>query len=161
MFKINAVANSSRFCLSMIIFFVSAEMRSDKNARAADGLGVFGSLLHHQLQFHRLLKAAIRQGCLSHIYELVNLPVPFVIPSPGSAGAEPELMQEDEALLHPCWCLALCKCHPGQGDKELCAGAGEVVTAPQEMDGAVMSSKSAPLILMSFIFFFIFATIYR
>lgn len=82
MFKINAVANSSRFCLSLIIFFfVSTEMRADKN-RAGDGLAVPGSLLHHQL-LHRLLKAAIRQDCLSHIYELMNPPVPFVIPSPG------------------------------------------------------------------------------
>lgn len=84
MFKINAVANSSRFCLSLIIFFffVSTEMRADKN-RAGDGLAVSGSLLQHQL-LHRLLKAAIRQDCLSHIYELMNPPVPFVIPSPGS-----------------------------------------------------------------------------
>lgn len=89
MFKINAVANSSHFCLSLIIFFVSIEIRSDKNERAGDGLGVFGSLLHHQLQFPGLLKAAIRQDCLSHIYELMNLPVPFVIPSPGSAETEP------------------------------------------------------------------------
>lgn len=55
--------------------------------------------------------------CSSHIYELLNPPGPFVIPSPGRAESEPHVNAGGMMLCSLPRCLALCHCHPELGTR--------------------------------------------
>lgn len=67
-----------------IYIFVSIKISSDKMNAPVMAFTVCWrkSILHYQFQQHSVLKGAIRQDCLSHIYERMNLSLSLLLSLP-------------------------------------------------------------------------------